>query len=175
MTNETISLIPSGRLKCVVSGKLRLDTPEENVRQRIARSLLDNYGYDKTDIEIEFTINQGSKKPRVDIAIFPPNTVHKQENIKIIIECKKAEVKPTDRDNGIEQLKSYIAACLNARVRASQLGLTSGLRGIYCRVNETRTENSNHIIIVHSSAFHFLTKTTFVSVFAIESIESNAS
>ena len=113
MTDETISLIPSGKLKCVVSGKLRLDTPEENVRQRIARSLLDNYGYDKTDIEIEFTINQGSKKTRVDIAIFPPNTAHKQENIKIIIECKRVEVKPTDRDNGIEQLKSYIAACLN--------------------------------------------------------------
>jgi type I restriction enzyme M protein len=115
MTNETISLIPSGKLRCVVSGKLRQDTPEENVRQRIARSLLDNYGYEKADIEIEFTINQGSKKPRVDIAIFPPNTEHKQENIKIIVECKREEIKPTDRDNGVEQLKSYISACLNTK------------------------------------------------------------
>jgi type I restriction enzyme M protein len=115
MTNETISLIPSGKLRCVVSGKLRQDTPEENVRQRIARSLLDNYGYEKADIEIEFTINQGSKKPRVDIAIFSPNTEHKQENIKIIVECKREEIKPTDRDNGVEQLKSYISACLNTK------------------------------------------------------------
>lgn len=115
MTNDAISLIPSGKLRCVVSEKLRQDTPEENVRQRIARSLLDNYGYDKADIEIEFTINQGSKKPRVDIAIFAPNTEHKQENIKIIVECKREEIKPTDRDNGVEQLKSYIAACLNSK------------------------------------------------------------
>ncbi|WP_313656609.1 restriction endonuclease subunit M [Planktothrix agardhii] len=115
MTNETISLIPSGKLRCVVSGKLRQDTPEENVRQRIARSLLDNYGYEKADIEIEFTIKQGSKNPRVDIAIFPPNTEHKQENIKIIVECKREEIKPTDRDNGVEQLKSYISACLNTK------------------------------------------------------------
>jgi type I restriction enzyme M protein len=85
------------------------------VRQRIARSLLDNYGYEKADIEIEFTINQGSKKPRVDIAIFSPNTEHKQENIKIIVECKREEIKPTDRDNGVEQLKSYISACLNTK------------------------------------------------------------
>ncbi len=115
MGNEPISLIPSGKLRCVISGKLRKDTPEENVRQRIARSLLDNYGYEKADIKVEFTINQGSKKPRVDIAIFPPNTKHKQENIKIIIECKREEIKPTDRDNGVEQLKSYVAACLNAK------------------------------------------------------------
>ena len=64
MVNEPISLIPSGKLRCVISGKLRKDTPEENVRQRIARSLLDNYGYDKANIKVEFTINQGSKKPR---------------------------------------------------------------------------------------------------------------
>lgn len=115
MGNEPISLIPSGKLRCVISDKLRKDTPEENVRQRIARSLIDNYGYDKADIKVEFTINQGSKKPRVDIAIFPPNTQHKQENIKIIIECKREEIKPTDRDNGVEQLKSYVAACLNAK------------------------------------------------------------
>jgi type I restriction enzyme M protein len=115
MSSEDILLIPSGKLRCVVSGKLRKDTPEENVRQRIARSLLDNYAYDKADIEIEFTINQGSKKPRVDIAIFPPNTEHKQENIKIIVECKREEIKPTDQDNGVEQLKSYISACLNAK------------------------------------------------------------
>ncbi|MGK7932377.1 MAG: type I restriction enzyme HsdR N-terminal domain-containing protein [Microcystaceae cyanobacterium] len=101
MTNEAISLIPSGKLRCVISGKLRKDTPEENVRQRIARSLLDNYGYDKADIEIEFTINQASKKVRVDVAIFPPETKHKQENIKIIIECKKEEIKPTDRDRRV--------------------------------------------------------------------------
>jgi type I restriction enzyme M protein len=108
MTEEAITLIPPGKLQCVVTGKLRPDTPEEHVRQRIARSLLEDYGYDKADIEIEFTVNLGSSKKRVDIAIFPPRVEHKQENIKIIVECKREDVRPTDRDNGVEQLKSYL-------------------------------------------------------------------
>jgi type I restriction enzyme M protein len=115
MTEEAITLIPPGKLQCVVTGKLRPDTPEEHVRQRIARSLLEDYGYDKADIEIEFTVNLGSKKKRVDIAIFPPRVEHKQENIKIIVECKREDVCPTDRDNGVEELKSYLSACANAR------------------------------------------------------------
>ncbi len=112
---ELITLVPPGKLVCVASGALRADTSEEHVRQRIARSLVENYGYDRADIEIEFTINLGSSKKRVDIAIFAPKVEHKQEDIKIIIECKREEVRPTDRDNGVEQLKSYLAACPNAR------------------------------------------------------------
>lgn len=115
MMKEEITLIPPGKLRCVVTEKLRPDTPEEHVRQRIARSLMEDYSYDKADIEIEFTVNLGSSKKRVDIAIFPPQTEHKQQNVKIIVECKRDDVRPTDRDNGIEQLKSYLSACLNAR------------------------------------------------------------
>lgn len=114
MTTEEITLIPPGKLRCVVTNKLRSDTPEEHVRQRISRSLLEDYGYDKCDIEIEFTVNLGSGKKRVDIAIFQPRIEHKQQHIKIIVECKRDDVRPTDRDNGIEQLKSYLSACPNA-------------------------------------------------------------
>ncbi|WP_416233614.1 DUF262 domain-containing protein [Cronbergia sp. UHCC 0137] len=42
------------------------------------------------------------------------------------------------------------------------------------RLNSLK-EFINHIIVIHSSAFHFLSETTFVSVFTIESIESNTS
>ncbi len=114
-SEENIILIPPGKLRCVITGKLRKDTPEEHVRQRIARSLVEDYGYDPSHIEVEFTIKMGRARKRVDLAIFPPQTEHKQENIKIIIECKRDEVRPTDRDNGVEQLKSYLSACANAK------------------------------------------------------------
>lgn len=114
-TEEAITLTPPGKLRCVVTDKLRSDTPEEHVRQRIARSLMEDWGYDKTDIEVEFRVNLGRSKKRVDIAIFAPRAAHKQENIRIIIECKRDDVRPTDRDNGVEQLKSYLSACANAR------------------------------------------------------------
>lgn len=102
-------------MRCIVTQKLRPDTPEENVRQRIARSLMENYDYNREDIEVEFTINLGSSKKRADIVIFSPRTEHKQESIKIVVECKREDVRPTDRENGVGQLKSYLAACPNAR------------------------------------------------------------
>ncbi|MBN2005772.1 MAG: N-6 DNA methylase [Anaerolineae bacterium] len=114
-TQTLFDLIPPGKLRCVVTGTLRKDTPEENVRQRIARSLIEDYDYDPAEIEVEFTVKVGSSSKRVDLAIFLPQKDHKQENIIVIVECKREEVRPTDRDNGVEQLKSYLSACLNAR------------------------------------------------------------
>lgn len=112
-----ILLVPTGKIRCYVHDSvLRNDTPEEHVRQRVARSLVDEYGYDRNDIHLEFPIKIGSgKKKRVDIAIFPPGSEHKQEHIIVIVEAKREDVRPTDRELGIEQLKSYMASCLNDR------------------------------------------------------------
>lgn len=116
--NDVVSiLVPAGKLRCYVhEGVLRKDTPEEHVRQRVARSLIEEYGYAKADIHIEFPVVIGSnKKKRVDIAIFPPGADHKQELINIIVEAKREDIRPTDREQGINQLKSYLAASINAR------------------------------------------------------------
>jgi type I restriction enzyme M protein len=116
MTEPTI-IVPAGKIRCYIHpDKFRDDTPEEHVRQRVARSLVEEYGYDKPDLHLEFPVQMGSGKPkRADIAIFPPGQAHKQENIFIIVEAKREEIKPTDRNNGVEQLKSYMAACLTSR------------------------------------------------------------
>ena len=113
--SQGITFIPDGKIRCVITNTLRKDTPEENVRQRVARSLIDHYGYSREDIEIEFRVNLGTSRKRADIAIFPPDTEHSQENLSIVVECKREEIKPSDRDNGVEQLKSYMAACMNCR------------------------------------------------------------
>ena len=119
MVNDTtisdITFIPPGKLRCVITDRLRNDTAEENVRQRVARSLVDQYGYSREDIAVEFTVPMGTRRPRADLAVFPPGTEHKAENAIILIECKREAVKPTDEDNGVEQLKSYMAACHNCR------------------------------------------------------------
>jgi len=56
------SAIPPGKIKCVVTGKLRKDTPEERVRQEIARELIEVYGYSPNDMEVEFPIKMGREK-----------------------------------------------------------------------------------------------------------------
>lgn len=110
-------LVPAGKLRCYIhANTLREDTPEEHVRQRVSRSLVEEYGYDRRDMHLEFPVTIGSgKKKRVDIAIFPPGAEHLQECIYIIVEAKREDVTPTDRAQGVEQLKSYLAACKNAR------------------------------------------------------------
>lgn len=113
VNTSSVRYIPPGKLVDYLTGKLRRETPEEHVRQRVARSLVEEYGYSKKQIELDFHIYIGSKKHPVDIAIFHEEKAHKQENIYIIIETKKESVKPTSKDQGIGQLNSYMGASLN--------------------------------------------------------------
>jgi len=53
--------IPPGKIRCFIKSVLRNDTPEERVRQEVARSLVEEYGYRKEDIEIESPIRVGKK------------------------------------------------------------------------------------------------------------------
>ncbi len=108
-------LIPPGSIRCYITGSLRKDTPEENVRQRWARSLVEEYGYSKSNIMLEFPIRMGVAKKRADIAIFKPDAKKAQEEITIIIETKRDEIKASDKASGEEQLKSYMAACSSCK------------------------------------------------------------
>lgn len=111
---EQLEVIPAGKIKCFITGKLRGDTPEERIRQDVARSLVEEYGYDKTDIDIEFPIKMGRAKKRGDIVIFAEGGEHTQENIYLIAEAKREDVKPSDKREGVGQLESYMAACPNS-------------------------------------------------------------
>lgn len=107
-------VIEQGKVLDFIDGKTqRRETPEEYVRQEIAKSLVREYRYEKTDIEVEFTIRVGSRKPRVDLVIFPPAMSHTQERALIIVECKAPTVKSADKKDGVGQLQSYMAASPN--------------------------------------------------------------
>lgn len=106
--------IPEGKICDYIDGKFRNDTPEEYVRQNIEKRLVNEHKYKKERIAVECSIASGSQKPRADIVIYSAqNPEHSQENIQIIIECKKESVEPTANKDGIGQLQSYMAACPN--------------------------------------------------------------
>lgn len=104
---KTIEAIPPEKIKCFITGKLRKDTPEERIRQDVARSLVEEYGYNKDDIDIEFSIKMGRARKRIDIVIF--------------------------EKEGIEQLKSYVAACIN-----TQFALWTGSERLAFKVVEEK-------------------------------------
>ena len=113
---QPLQTVPEGFLPDFLTGEHVKDTPEEYVRQNLERALVEQYGYQGQDCETEFRIKVGSSRRRaVDIAVFASNVEHRQENIHIIVECKQAKTRPSDRRDGIDQLKSYLSACLNAR------------------------------------------------------------
>jgi type I restriction enzyme M protein len=116
-SSNIIITIPEGKIRDYIDGTIRQDTPEEYVRQTVEKRLINEHKYLKEQIKIEYGVQLGVARKRADIVIFPEGATDEekknQHNIRIIIECKKEAVKPTDKDNGIEQLKVYMTACAN--------------------------------------------------------------
>ena len=46
--------------------------------------------------------------------MFPEGVAHKQEHAWAIVECKSAKVSRNDKLEGVDQLKSYLAASVGA-------------------------------------------------------------
>lgn len=108
-------IVQQGKLLDYIDGSTqRNETPEEYVRQEIAKSLVREYGYGKSQIVVEFGLILGSRKPRADLVLFNEDDPHTQDRARIIIECKSQKIKSSDRSDGVGQLHSYMAACPNA-------------------------------------------------------------
>ena len=97
-------VVDEGKIKCLISGKMMRETPEEYVRQEYCRILLDVYNYPREHIEVEYPIKVGASSKRRDIVVFNDSN-KSQDNILWIIETKKK-----DEKEGIEQLWSYMSS-----------------------------------------------------------------
>ncbi len=111
---KIVATLPDGKICDYIDQKIRNDTPEEYVRQNIERRLVLELGFSREQIAVEFPIKIGSGKHRIDLAIFPAGADHTQDNLFIIIECKRDTVEPSSKQEGTDQLKSYMSACPNA-------------------------------------------------------------
>lgn len=87
---------------CIIRSKDVKLTPEELIRQLYLIKLIDEYGYNKERIELEYSVSFGREKKRADIVIFDENN---KTSPYIIVELKKPKLK-----DGKEQLKSYCNA-----------------------------------------------------------------
>lgn len=119
MAGQAIQIIPEGKVRDYIDGTIRKETPEEYVRQTVEKRLVIEHKYAKENIAIEYPIKMGNGKKRADIVIFPEGVTKEeqkdQQNIVLIIECKKESVKPTDKGEGVAQLKTYMASCANCQ------------------------------------------------------------
>lgn len=89
-------------IPCLIRDKdIRL-TPEEIVRQLYLDKLINEYGYPKNRIQVEYAVHFGREVKRADIVIMDKIQT---TAVYIIIEVKKPKLK-----DGKEQLKSYCNA-----------------------------------------------------------------
>ena len=72
----------------MASSVMRL--PKNTSDRRSEKSLVREYRYLRDDIAVEFRVKLGRAPKRADLAIFPEDTLHKQEHASAIIECKGA-------------------------------------------------------------------------------------
>ena len=113
-TAPQIISVPDGYIRDYVDGEFRKDTPEEYVRQTIEKRLINEHKYKRERIKVEFSLKLGSRRPRADLVVFPKHSPEMtQDDIWLIVECKKESVEPKNRKDGVEQLKSYMSACPN--------------------------------------------------------------
>ena len=136
-------IIQQGKVLDFIDGKTqRPETPEEYVRQEIAKSLVREYRYEKASVEVEFVIRVGSRKPRADLIIFPLGAEHTQESALIIVECKASTVKSADKKDGVGQLQSYMAASPNVAYGMWTNGIE---RFCYRRIVKGGTVNTEEV------------------------------
>jgi type I restriction enzyme M protein len=86
-------------IKCLASDKDRPAKPEEIIRQLWLHKLINEYGYPKSRIQVEYAVSQGLEKKRADIVVFDKERLTVPY---IIVELKKPKLK-----DGKDQLKSY--------------------------------------------------------------------
>ncbi|AIF82367.1 type I restriction-modification system methyltransferase subunit [Candidatus Nitrososphaera evergladensis SR1] len=137
---NSVSYVPPGKLQSYLTQELIKETPEEHVRQRVIRSLVEEYGYDLSQIRVNFKLAVGGKRLPVDIAVFHDGKPPLQENIYIIVETKRPEIKSTDKESGIDQLGSYVSSAMNCEFAL----WTNGLEKLCFQKIESKTKGQKY-------------------------------
>ncbi len=101
--------LKEGYIEDFISGKSVRETPEEkDAVQVYSKILVADYGYPKNHIQtrpqwrVKIRPSDTRKEYPVDIAVFS-DPEHKEDNIQIIVECKKR-----NRKDGKSQLEDYL-------------------------------------------------------------------
>ena len=102
-------------------------TPEEEVRQRFARYLVEEKAYPASLIRTEYTLNLNGMVRRCDILVDKPAGIP-----SVLVECKAPKVKISQ--DTFDQVARY-----NMVFRVRYLMVTNGLKHYCCRIDfETR-------------------------------------
>lgn len=119
-TNTEEIVLEDNQILCVLTGEAKKTSSKEENLQSTIRMLNEEYGFDLSDMERDFTITfidpetGKNKKQKVELVIFDKATHHVQENIIRIAAVQDDKTKDTDKKKGVRMtLENAMAASDN--------------------------------------------------------------
>lgn len=136
--------IAEGKIFDYITGAPLKDSDKEQVRQRIARAIIHEYGIAAEDMEPDFKVKVGGKNRKLDIAVFQAGTAHVAENMyrAVMVEKEpkvgtKGAYRMRDPDEARKEFEVLEAAM--AEVESCKYGLwTNGLEFFFFQKEITR-------------------------------------
>lgn len=136
--------LDEGKIFDYITGASLKDSAKEQVRQRIARAIIHEYGIAAEDMEPDFKVKVGGKNRKLDIAVFHPGTAHVADNMyrAVIVEKEpkvgtKGAYRMRDPDEARKEFDVLEAAM--AEVESCKYGLwTNGLEFFFFQKEITR-------------------------------------
>lgn len=110
-------VLEDNQILCVLTGEPKKNGSKEENLQSVIRMLNEEYGFDLSDMERDFTISfvdpdtGKTKKQKVELVIFDKGKKHEQENIVRIAAVQDEKTKENDKKKGIRlALENSMAA-----------------------------------------------------------------
>lgn len=115
--NREDIVLEDNQILCVLTGEAKKNGSKEENLQSVIRMLNEEYGFDLSDMERDFTISfvdpdtGKTKKQKVELVIFDKGKKHEQENIVRIAAVQDEKTKENDKKKGIRlALENSMAA-----------------------------------------------------------------
>lgn len=115
--NKEDIVLEDNQILCVLTGEAKKNGSKEENLQSVIRMLNEEYGFDLSDMERDFTISfvdpdtGKTKKQKVELVIFDKGKKHEQENIVRIATVQDEKTKENDKKKGIRlALENSMAA-----------------------------------------------------------------
>ncbi|UXU87845.1 methylation-associated defense system DNA methyltransferase MAD2 [Burkholderia sp. S-53] len=138
------SALEEGKVFDYITGNPVKDSDKEQVRQRIARAIIHEYGIAAEDMEPDFKVKVKGKNRKLDIAIFKPGQAHKVDNLyrAVVVEKEpKLGTKGAYRMRDPEEARKEfeVLETVMAEVESCNYGLwTNGLEFFFFKKEVTR-------------------------------------
>ncbi len=112
-------VLEDNQILCVLTGEAKKTSSKEENLQSTIRMLNEEYGFDLSDMERDFTITfidpetGKNKKQKVELVIFDKSTDHVQENIIRIATVQDDKTKDNDKKKGVRYTLENAMAALD--------------------------------------------------------------